>query len=56
VFREPKPSSPLHFFIFDLLILRGRDVMAEPLVKRRALIEKARPADARGPDSLFADP
>jgi ATP-dependent DNA ligase len=30
----------LHFFIFDLLILRGRDVMAEPLVKRRALIEK----------------
>jgi DNA ligase D-like protein (predicted ligase) len=35
--RGPKP---LHFFIFDLLILRGQDVMAEPLVKRRALIEK----------------
>jgi ATP-dependent DNA ligase len=34
------PCEPLHFFIFDLLILRGRDVMAEPLVKRRALIEK----------------
>jgi bifunctional non-homologous end joining protein LigD len=34
------PGEPLHFFIFDLLILRGRDVMAEPLVKRRALIEK----------------
>jgi DNA ligase D-like protein (predicted ligase) len=34
------PGAPLHFFIFDLLILRGRDVMAEPLVKRRALIEK----------------
>ena len=33
-------GEPLHFFIFDLLILRGRDVMAEPLVKRRALIEK----------------
>ena len=33
-------GQPLHFFIFDLLILRGRDVMAEPLVKRRALIEK----------------
>jgi ATP-dependent DNA ligase len=30
----------LHFFIFDLLILKGRDVMAEPLLKRRALIEK----------------
>jgi len=33
-------DEPLHFFIFDLLILRGRDVMAEPLVKRRTLIEK----------------
>lgn len=33
-------GASLHFFIFDLLILRGRDVMAEPLVKRRALIEK----------------
>jgi DNA ligase D-like protein (predicted ligase) len=31
---------PLHFFIFDLLILQGQDVMAEPLVKRRQLIEK----------------
>ena len=31
---------PLHFFIFDLLILQGQDVMAEPLVKRRELIEK----------------
>jgi bifunctional non-homologous end joining protein LigD len=34
------PGEPLYFFVFDLLILRGRDVMAEPLVKRRALIEK----------------
>jgi bifunctional non-homologous end joining protein LigD len=33
-------GAPLHFFIFDLLILRGRDVMREPLVKRRELIEK----------------
>jgi DNA ligase D-like protein (predicted ligase) len=31
---------PLHFFIFDLLVLRGKAVMAEPLIKRRALIEK----------------
>jgi bifunctional non-homologous end joining protein LigD len=30
----------VYFFIFDLMILRGRDVMAEPLMKRRALIEK----------------
>src|SRR5580704_9865178 len=32
------PGVQLHFFIFDLLILRGRDVMDEPLLKRRALI------------------
>jgi DNA ligase D-like protein (predicted ligase) len=31
---------PLHFFIFDLLMLHGRKVIAEPLVKRRELIEK----------------
>jgi ATP-dependent DNA ligase len=33
-------GAPLHFFIFDLLILREREVMGEPLVKRRQLIEK----------------
>ena len=26
---------PLHFFIFDLLMLQGREVIGEPLVKRR---------------------
>ena len=31
---------PLHFFIFDLLMLHGREVIAEPLVKRRELLEK----------------
>jgi ATP-dependent DNA ligase len=31
---------PLHFFIFDLLMLHGREVIGEPLVKRRELIEK----------------
>jgi len=31
---------PLHFFIFDLLMLKGRDVMDEPLLKRRELIEE----------------
>ena len=31
---------PLHFFIFDLIILGGRDVMGEPLTKRRDLIEQ----------------
>jgi len=33
-------GAPLHFFIFDLLILNGKDVMCEPLIKRRALLEK----------------
>jgi DNA ligase D-like protein (predicted ligase) len=33
-------GAPLHFFIFDVLILKGRDVMGEPLMKRRELIEK----------------
>jgi bifunctional non-homologous end joining protein LigD len=32
--------SPLFFYIFDLLILSGRDVMAEPLSVRRSLLEK----------------
>lgn len=49
--REGKPSfntlqnygsagAPLHFYIFDLLILGGRDVMGEPLVTRRELLEE----------------
>ena len=33
-------GAPLHFFIFDLLVLKGKDVMGEPLMKRRELIEK----------------
>ena len=33
-------GAPLHFFIFDVLILKGRDVMGEPVMKRRELIEK----------------
>ena len=33
-------GADLHFFIFDVLILKGKDVMTEPLVKRRELLEK----------------
>jgi DNA ligase D-like protein (predicted ligase) len=33
-------GAPLHFYIFDLLILKGRDVMGQPLVKRRELMEE----------------
>ena len=32
-------SGSLHYFIFDVLILKGRDVMAETLVNRRELLE-----------------
>ena len=28
-------GAPLHFFVFDVLVLKGHDVMGEPLVKRR---------------------
>ncbi len=33
------PMPPLVYFIFDVLILRGRNVMTEPLSERRALLE-----------------
>jgi len=32
-------GMPLHFFVFDVVILEGKDVMAEPLVRRRELLE-----------------
>jgi bifunctional non-homologous end joining protein LigD len=33
-------NAPLVFFVFDVLILKGRSVMAAPLSERRALLEK----------------
>lgn len=33
-------GAPLHFFIFDLLVLKGRDVMGESLTERRGLLDK----------------
>src|SRR5262249_1931175 len=33
-------GGDLHFFIFDVLVLKGNDVMGDPLVKRRELLEK----------------
>jgi DNA ligase D-like protein (predicted ligase) len=32
--------APLHYFIFDVLILKGQDVMNRPLIERRKLLEK----------------
>ena len=34
------PGADLRFFIFDVLVLKGKDVMGEPLVRRRELLEK----------------
>lgn len=33
-------GAPLHFFIFDLLVLKGKDVMGKSLTERRELLEK----------------
>ena len=33
-------GGPLHFFVFDVLVLNGKDVMDELLEKRRELLEK----------------
>jgi ATP-dependent DNA ligase len=33
-------TAPLHCFVFDVLVLNGRDVTLDPLVKRRELLEK----------------
>ena len=33
-------GAPLYFYVFDVSILDGRNVMGEPLVKRRELLEK----------------
>jgi DNA ligase D-like protein (predicted ligase) len=33
-------GANLHFFIFDVLVLKGKDVMGQPLTKRRELVEE----------------
>jgi DNA ligase D-like protein (predicted ligase) len=33
-------GAPLYFYVFDVLILAGRDVTVEPLCKRRELLEQ----------------
>ena len=33
-------GAPLHFFIFDVLVLSGKSVMSESLTERRRLLEK----------------
>ena len=33
-------GAPLQFFVFDVVILSGKDVMSEPLVKRWELLDK----------------
>src|ERR1700752_3583885 len=33
-------KAPIYYFVFDLLILAGRNVMSEPLMVRRALLQE----------------
>lgn len=33
-------AAPLHFFIFDVLVLKGKDVMGESVAQRRKMLEK----------------
>ena len=35
-----KSNSPLYYYVFDLLTLAGKNVMQEPLAKRRELLER----------------
>ena len=39
-------KAPLLYFVFDVMILAGRDLMREPLEVRRALLEEEDPATA----------
>jgi ATP-dependent DNA ligase len=40
-----KTAPPnVHFYVFDVLMLGGKDVTGEPLVKRRESIRESRPA------------
>jgi ATP-dependent DNA ligase len=32
--------APVYYYIFDLLVLAGQDMMGEPLMTRRALLEE----------------
>jgi DNA ligase D-like protein (predicted ligase) len=34
------PDTPVAYFVFDVMVLAGRDVMKEPLDARRALLER----------------
>jgi len=49
-------GAPLHFFIFDVLILKGKDVISDPLMKRRELIEEHVLPMLAEPIRLFTDP
>ena len=33
-------KAALHYFVFDVMVLAGRDVMHEPLATRRVLLER----------------
>jgi ATP-dependent DNA ligase len=49
-------GATLHYYVFDLVILNGRDVTIEPLTKRRALLEERVLPKLDEPISLFTSP
>ncbi|MCU1304500.1 MAG: hypothetical protein JWQ87_4784 [Candidatus Sulfotelmatobacter sp.] len=40
LFRTTEALKPRFLYLFDVLVLKGRDVMSEPLSSRRKLTEK----------------
>lgn len=34
------PSSPVHYYVFDVMVLAGRDIMREPFTARRELLQQ----------------
>ncbi len=33
-------KAPLHFYVFDLLIIGGKDIISKPLIERRSILEE----------------
>ncbi len=50
---ETSEKFPLRLFVFDMMLLDGRDLMNEPYIKRRELIDKTFGGDAAISKSRF---
>ena len=45
-------ETPIVYYVFDVMILAGRDLRGEPLHIRRELLERHGPAEAEGAGSI----